>query len=55
MPVAELLPPGIDPKTPKIGIRKVTSSNDASCRSVMNVRSHPLYFIAVFHALIFHG
>lgn len=39
---SELLPPGVDPKTPKIGIRKVTANNDASCRSVMSMRSHTL-------------
>ena len=42
MSEAELLPPSTDPNTPKIGIRKVTSTNNAECRSVMTVRGHTL-------------
>ncbi len=35
-----LLPPSIDPKKHAIGIRQVTSVNEASTRSVMTVRGH---------------
>ena len=30
---SELLPPSVDPKTPRIGIRKVRGSNVATCRT----------------------
>lgn len=36
----DLLPPSVDPKTPKIGIRKVAARNENSTRSVMTVRDH---------------
>ena len=38
----DLLPPGIDPKTAAIGIRRVAMQNAASTRSVMTVRGHEL-------------
>ena len=38
----DLLPPSVDPKTPKIGIRTVSGSNDATCRTVLRVREHCL-------------
>lgn len=34
----ELLPPSIDPNTPKIGIRKVVARNEATTRTVVRVR-----------------
>ena len=37
-----LLPPSVDPDTPKIGIRRVTGSNAGSTRTVMQVRDHQL-------------
>ena len=38
----QLLPPSVDAKTPRLGIRKVSASNMASTRSVMRVRGHEL-------------
>ncbi len=40
MEQGELLPPSVDPKTPRIGIRKVRGSNVATCRTEMTVRGH---------------
>ena len=37
-----LLPPSVDPKTPKLGIRRVTGVNEGSTRSVLTVRGHTL-------------
>ncbi len=34
----ELLPPSIDPNTPKIGIRRVVARNEATTRTVVRVR-----------------
>ncbi len=36
--MSDLLPPDIDPKTPKIGIRMVSARNDASTRTQARVR-----------------
>ncbi len=38
----ELLKPSVDPNVMKIGIRKVVARNDATCRTVSNVRSHTI-------------
>lgn len=38
----DLLPPSVDPKTPKLGIRRVSGHNEGSTRSVMSVREHTL-------------
>ena len=35
---SDLLPPSVDPKVKKIGIRKVKARNDAGTRTVINVR-----------------
>ncbi len=39
---ADLLPPGVDPDTPKLGIRHVNGHNEATTRSVLSVRGHTL-------------
>ncbi len=39
---SDLLPPGVDPRKLKIGIRKVSARNEASPRTVMTVRGHEL-------------
>ncbi|RMF41351.1 MAG: OsmC family peroxiredoxin [Alphaproteobacteria bacterium] len=41
-PDPDLLPPGIDPERPALGIRRVAARNDAATRTVMMVRDHVL-------------
>jgi uncharacterized OsmC-like protein len=38
----DLLPPSVDPRVKKIGIRQVSGKNSASTRSEMRVRGHTL-------------
>ncbi len=38
----ELLKPSVDPRIPKIGIRKVSGTNEASTRTLLRVRTHTL-------------
>lgn len=35
-----LLPPSVDPKVKKLGIRRVTGTNDATTKTICSVRNH---------------